>query len=393
MKKLLQRKIDEIYHCVNYSCDFSKVDLFSGSCGSALFNFYYAKFRNDQKAYDKGYNQIIEVIDSINSGFVYHPFSSGLAGIGWTIEHLAKNNFLDIDSDELLSDLDEYLYSKMIEELKKGRYDYLNGSIGISLYFLSRKTLNKKDQYLEALIDELEFLSEKDVNSLKWKSVLYFRTGEEGYSISLSHGIASIALLIGKIYKEGIHQVKAKKLIEGAVNYILKQKKSSDGSYSLFPSHSLENIDTLESRLAWCFGDLGIATTLWQLSKILDRKDWEKESITILLHSAKRRDLVENMVSDAALCHGTVGIAHVFNRMYLSTGIHQLKEASEYWFDQTIKMAQFDDGLAGYKYWKGTEEGWVNDSGFLEGIAGIGLAMISAVSDIDPAWDECLLLS
>ncbi len=29
----------------------------------------------------------------------------------------------------------------------------------------------------------------------------------------------------------------------------------------------------------------------------------------------------------------------------------------------------------------------------LEGIAGIGLAMISAVSDIEPIWDECLLLS
>ncbi len=33
------------------------------------------------------------------------------------------------------------------------------------------------------------------------------------------------------------------------------------------------------------------------------------------------------------------------------------------------------------------------DFGFLEGIAGIGLAFISAISDIEPAWDEYLLLS
>lgn len=378
---------------MNHNKEAANVDLFSGISGVSLFNFYYAKYKNEQEAYEKAYNQIIVVVDSINSGFHYHSFSSGLAGIGWLIEHLAENNLLEVDTNDLLGDLDEYLCTKMIEEIESGNYDYLHGAMGIGLYFLSRKTSKNAVQHLKELVGKLDQIGERDGDGIKWKSVLNFKTGEKGYNISLSHGSTSIALILGKFFNSGIKVKKTQELIEGALNYILKQKKDSDNYISLFPFHSLENVDSLESRLAWCYGDLGIASTLWQLSTILNRKDWEEEAITILLHSAKRRDLKKNMVADAGLCHGTAGIAHVFNRMYLSTGIIQLKEAADYWFVKTLEMANFKDGLAGYKSWQGTERGWNNDVGFLEGIAGIGLAMISAVSDIEPAWDECLLLS
>ena len=147
------------------------------------------------------------------------------------------------------------------------------------------------------------------------------------------------------------------------------------------------------SRLAWCYGDLGISVALWHASQALGRKDWEQEAIDTILHASKRRGLVENGVVDAGLCHGTAGIAHIFNRMHGYTGLEELKEASNYWFAETLKMARFEDGLAGFKAWQGNERGWVNEPGLLEGIAGIGLALISAVSDIEPAWDECLLLS
>jgi hypothetical protein len=34
-----------------------------------------------------------------------------------------------------------------------------------------------------------------------------------------------------------------------------------------------------------------------------------------------------------------------------------------------------------------------NNYSFLEGIAGIGLALISSVSQVDPTWDNALLIS
>lgn len=56
-------------------------------------------------------------------------------------------------------------------------------------------------------------------------------------------------------------------------------------------------------------------------------------------------------------------------------------------------MAKFEDGLAGYKTWQGAERGFRNEYGLLEGIAGIRLVLLAYLSDEEPTWDECLLLS
>jgi len=58
-------------------------------------------------------------------------------------------------------------------------------------------------------------------------------------------------------------------------------------------------------------------------------------------------------------------------------------------------MAKFEDGLAGFKVYQAHDgkPTWLNKYGLLEGVAGIGLAMLTYYYEMDPAWDECLLLS
>lgn len=64
-----------------------------------------------------------------------------------------------------------------------------------------------------------------------------------------------------------------------------------------------------------------------------------------------------------------------------------------YWIGRTLSMAKFEDGLAGYKTWQGAERGFRNEYGLLEGIAGIRLVLLAYLSNEEPTWDECLLLS
>ena len=106
-----------------------------------------------------------------------------------------------------------------------------------------------------------------------------------------------------------------------------------------------------------------------------------------------RRELTQNSVVDACLCHGTSGIALVFYRMWRNTRLPEFRRATDYWIEQTLKMARFDDGLAGYKTWQGTEKGYQSSQELLEGIAGIGLVLLSYYYDMEPTWDKCLLLS
>jgi hypothetical protein len=115
--------------------------------------------------------------------------------------------------------------------------------------------------------------------------------------------------------------------------------------------------------------------------------------LEVLLFAAeKRRNLQENYVMDAGLCHGTAGIGHIFYRMWRNTRMLEFKNAADYWMNETLKMAKFEDGLTGYKTWHG-KSGWINSYGLLEGIAGIGLALLTYYYEIEPTWDECLLLS
>ena len=54
------------------------------------------------------------------------------------------------------------------------------------------------------------------------------------------------------------------------------------------------------------------------------------------------------------------------------------------------------EGIAGFRAWEVNPSGgasWRTDPGFLEGAAGIGLALLGALSTVEPAWDRMLLVS
>jgi lantibiotic biosynthesis protein len=395
-KKDISDKIHEIAKILqNYSIE-NNISLFGGNAGISLFLSYYARFSKKEKYVEKSIRIISDIFDKVSEGIAHPTFAGGLAGIGWFLEFLQDNNFLEVDTNEAIGEIDEYLNGIMVNEMEQNKFDYLHAGGGIALYFLKRKSLPKRNQYLLEFVDLLEKSLIKEDDKNKWVSKIFvgYEKEEDVYNLSLSHGIASIISILSKIYKDGINKDKAYALLNGALNYILNNQFDTTKSLSYFPdSISLDGKKGHETRLAWCYGDLGISVALWNASKVLMDMELEQKAIEILLYSAKRRNLKENMVVDAGLCHGTAGIAHIFNRMFINTGILEFKEVTDYWFTETLKMAKFEDGLAGYKIWRTEEHGWTNDYGFIEGIAGIGLAMISYVSDIEPAWDECLLLS
>jgi len=242
----------------------------------------------------------------------------------------------------------------------------------------------------------LQTTAEKIVNGVKWKSILNLETKKTGYNISLAHGMSSIAVILSKLYAiKELDQKMIKTLLQGCVNYILEQEIDKDKYGSFFPSIAIESMDAVSiSRLGWCYGDLGISMALWQAGVALQNESWKNKALEVLLFAAeKRRDLQKNYVVDAGLCHGASGIAHIFYRSWWNTRMPEFKKAADYWMNETLKMATFEDGLAGYKTWYGKEKGWVNSYSLLEGIAGIGLALLTYYHEVEPTWDECLLLS
>ena len=394
MENKILAKVSQIAHVLLNKNEDSLVGLMGGETGIALFLFYYARMTDEQRVYDLALDKISKALDKINEGFNFHTHAGGLAGFGTAMEILIQEDFIEADSNDLLDDLDEYLYELMLSELVNKNYDFLHGAIGLALYFHKRKSCKNREKYLLSFVEGLEKIAEKDKDGFKWLSVINHDKNTKGYNLSLSHGIASIISILSKLTEIDICRKKVEKLLCGSINYLLDKQLDVDVCRVNFPNWISEEDFSNSSRLAWCYGDLGIALALWQAGNNLHNNDWKQRAEKILLHSTQRRDLLKNSVYDAGICHGTAGIAHIYMRMYTNTGMVEFKDAANYWYQNTLKMAKFEDGLAGYKVFRLKDgEKWETDYGLIEGIAGIGLSLISSVSDIKPSWDECFLIS
>ncbi len=376
-----------------------EIGLLSGDMGLSLFSYYYAKLKkkNDSTA-DEFLDRTLEMCASLVQ---IDTFCSGLAGVGFGIEHLNQYGFIESDTNVLLADIDEYLSTSLNNYLDRRDYDFLHASTGLGFYFLKRIVVNEKNsKWIKTIIYELKTNVHKGIrNEIKWRTNILDKDRggyQQVYNISLSHGMSAIFNLLTKTYVTGILKEETSAMLIGIAEYILNQEINVKKYGSYFPSYSIESEERLhKSRLGWCYGDLGISTTLWQAGIALQNKQWQTKALEVLLYAAeKRRDLEKESVADAGLCHGTAGIAHIFYRMWWNTRLPEFKEAADYWFSETLKMARFDHGLAGYKAWH-TEKygGWKNEYGILDGIAGIGLALLSYTTETEPTWDECLLLS
>jgi len=396
MKKT-KEKIDEIANIVAIEgLSMPAYNLMSGTSGIVLFLSEYADITQNVKYEDVAGEILERTIDLVYKHEPIFPYAGGLAGVGFLFSWLEEKRDL---SDIITKEIDDYLTIGAVKEMEKSHYDFLHGLMGIAYYFIHRAKITKT--IAPILYNVVDYLQETaryntEKNELKWRKLK--DDGIIEYNTSLSHGMASIIALLSKLYL--LHDAnlseKVKPLIIGSVNYILNQEidRNIYGSYYSYLAIESEN-SIRGSRLAWCYGDLGIATTLYQAGVALGQQNWINKSIEILTFAAmNRRDLGKNMVMDAGLCHGTSGIGHIFYRMWWSTKLPEFKDAADYWFAETLKMAKFEDGLAGYKTWQGEQYGgWLNQCGLLEGIAGIGLALLSYSTETEPSWDESLLLS
>lgn len=379
------------------------VGVLSGISGIALFQFYYAKFTENDAHADVGVDMISTVIEKINEGYSFPTFCTGIAGAGWTIELLDDEGFIDVDSDELLADLDEYLSSAILQMGEKDKfYDFLHGTIGIGFYFFKRYQ-NTKSETLKAnyklkllqLIGSLKRTAIEEDDTMRWETSIGKETAIIGANLSLSHGMSSIINFLSRLVRYDDFRDQVMPILQKATQFILKYENNDMSCSSSFPSWVYDGMKkSSKERLAWCYGDLGIGLTLFKVGKALNNDTITQKGLTTVENSCRRKDLTEARVKDNGLCHGTYGMVQMYNYMYKETKKEVFKETASFWVQQGIDMATHTDGYVGYKQWFGGEDqGWRKEMNLLEGIAGIGLSIISYLAPFETKWDECLLIS
>jgi lantibiotic modifying enzyme len=106
---------------------------------------------------------------------------------------------------------------------------------------------------------------------------------------------------------------------------------------------------------------------------------WDREALAFARRAAGRGGADSGAVNPG-LRQGAAGIAHLCNRLFQATGEEPFANAARAGFGRVLETRRRDEGIGGFKV----------DPGFLNGAAGIGLALLAAISSHEPAWDRLL---
>lgn len=369
--------------------------LAGGDAGQAFFFTYLALARPDQ-GYDDIAMELLERATEATGEMQAPPgFYSGFSGVAWVLEHLRGRLF-----EEDGEDPGEEVAAALVEHLGltpwMGHYDVISGLSGFGVYALERLPRSGGRECLERVVERLSELAVRRPDGIAWLTTPHLMIEREresspegNYNVGVAHGVPGVLPVLAGACAAGLD---ARELLDGAVAWVLAQRLPEEGDAS-FPYTVTEEVDPKPTRLAWCYGDLGIAVALLAAARMVGEESWEREAVAIGRKAARRR-LDGSGVIDAGVCHGAAGAGHLFNRLYQATGDPAFREAAVYWIEQTLQMQKPGEGIGGYQVWvvgEGTELAWRPDPGFLTGSAGIALALLAAATGVEPEWDRVLL--
>ena len=113
--------------------------LFNGKTGVAL-GFYHLSRRTGNDLYLHFAEKLIdESIGALNENTPL-DFAEGIAGIGWAIEYLVRNGFIDADTDHVLEDFDIRIAESLVSQADMSA-DIL---LGFAFYYYARLKWRRK---------------------------------------------------------------------------------------------------------------------------------------------------------------------------------------------------------------------------------------------------------
>jgi lantibiotic modifying enzyme len=389
--------------------------LAGGDAGIGLFFAYLALATEDETEADRWADEALRFVDraadALSASVTPPELYSGFTGVAWTLEHL--DGLLFENDGDGQEPIDEVLIDYLDSPAASLEYDIIQGLTGFGVYALERGARPTAVRCLEKVVRRLGETATRDEEGVRWFSSperLPEHQREEytegNFNAGVAHGLPGVLPVLAGAVAAGVAEAEARELLEGAVAWLLSHRLDPEEHsgchlpYAWNPDGGSKG----PSRTAWCYGDPGAAAALHCAARRVDRADWAAEAVTMAL-DATRRPPDDAGIQDAGLCHGSAGLGHLYHHFYRLDGDERFAESARTWYRWTLEFQQRflgrqeEDALAGFPAWaldhadpdKGLH--WRPDPGFLTGTAGVGLALVAALSDVEPAWNRVLAMS
>jgi hypothetical protein len=346
----------------------------------------------------------------------------GATRIGWTIAHVVGD---DADIAAACRVIDEPLERALASW--DGDYDLIGGLVGFGVYALERGDAGRS--IAEKIVGHLERTARPRFGGLAWHTrpelLVDIQRAEAPagfWNLGLAHGMPGVVAMLARFVRAGFEPARSRALLDAAVTHLLaapgaatdpKPSELDIANADWKPSAASPDIANADpkpsaaphyvnwqpallaptSRLAWCYGDLGVAVALVGAAQMANDARWRTHAIA-LAHACADRSDSQGDLAEAGLCHGTVGIAHLFNRLAHALDEPRFAGVARAWIGRTLAWRRAGEPIAGFPSLDPTVEGFAMqpDPTLLTGAAGVALALHAAISEVEPTWDRLLLV-
>ena len=369
--------------------------LMHGKMGISICFFHLARQTGTQIYEDYAGELIDEIYEEITKNTPV-DFENGLAGIGWGIEYLVQNGFIEADTDEVLEEFDNRIFKELIYNTPK-EISLLKGLLGIGFYFLKRiknKTSNNEKittltnkQTLIHLIDELDSqtqnISEITIEPLSKKSTSdkpsnNRRTIEppnkkrqttnhepqtKNKQFDLTWDYPALLWFLAELYEQNIFNFKVEKIIQR-----LTEPLSNESNLPKMQNNRLLLALALTKLQK---NNSGQPTTNNKRQTTNNRQTTvapsNLQTITTNLLTEINRNTINSELPphNVTLRYGTSGVAWIYQQLHHQTGDNHFKEEMEYWHKLPFKSEKSNE------IFPGINNESLNAWGLLEGLAGM----------------------
>ena len=352
--------------------------LYSGAAGTALF-FIEAYRSTGDRAYLKdaraGADHLLATFTSEKECGLY----VGIAGIGFALAETFKTTGESKYRQGALRC--SQLLGERARKAGKGiewndTTDVIAGGAGIGLYLLYAARELKEPAFREFAIQAAHRLIElgmPEENGMKWR----MSPGFARLMPNFSHGTAGIAYFLATLYQE----TKRREFLDAALAgaKYLRAVAKTDNDVCLIFHNEPEGKDLYY--LGWCHGPVGTARLFYRLYQVTGDPvwvDWVKKSARGIIESGIPEKETPGFWNNVSQCCGSAGVAEFFLSLHKVTRERAYLEFSKRVTAQLLSKATRDrDGMR----WIQAEhrvrpELLVAQTGYMQGAAGIGMLFL-----------------
>lgn len=325
--------------------------------------------------------------------------AGGFAGAALAIAQLEDL----IESGDTLADLDRSIGGLLERASWPFEWELMTGLVGLGVYGLERAECPGGRLIVERTAAHLAALAERREHGATWRSrdpepeaggaePVPAAPAGGSHHLGMGYGVLGAVGFLAAARAAGVTGSDPS-LLADAVRWLRRQDRR--GLELRMPGRVEPGDGDEPGRLnGWCFGDPIAAVVLTGAGLAAGEPDWIDHGLELARHAAAWSVKAAATDPDLSLCHGTLGRAHLLNRLAQATGSSELGEAARACYRSALDRREPGTGIGGFT--RISRAPATVDPRFARGLqlgaAGLALALASAVSSVAPAWDRALLI-